>query len=260
MDNIKIFENSEFGEIRTVIVDNEPYFVGKDVCEAFGDTHYRRSLSNIDDDDKGVTQIDTPGGKQNMTVINESGLYSLLFQMQPQKAKGVTQNNHLINERIEKLHRFKHWVTSEVLPSIRKNGGYIAGQESLSDDELLAKALMVAQNKIAEKDRQIERMKPKEIFADAVSASETSILVGELAKLIKQNGIDIGQNRLFQKLRDMGYLTKKNYPTQKAMDLKLFEIVERTITAANGSTKITQTPKVTGKGQQYFINKFLKSS
>ena len=120
--------------------------------------------------------------------------------------------------------------------------------------------MLVAQNVIAEKDKQIERMKPKEIFADAVSASETSILVGELAKLIRQNGVDIGQNRLFQKLRDMGYLTKKNYPTQKAMDLKLFEIVERTITAANGSTKITQTPKVTGKGQQYFINKFLKSS
>ena len=263
MNEIKIFNNSEFGVIRMITIDNEPYFVGKDVCEAFGDTHYRRSLSNIDDDDKGVTQIDTPGGKQNMTVINESGLYSLLFQMQPQKAKGVTQNNHLINERIEKLHRFKHWVTSEVLPSIRKNGGYIAGQESLSDDELLAKALMVAQNKIAERDKQIERMKPKEIFADAVSASETSILVGELAKILKQNGIDTGEKRLFAWMKENGYLmsrvgSDKNIPTQKSMNLGLFEIKE-TIVSTNHGSKVKKTPKVTGKGQQYFINKFLNN-
>ena len=130
-------------------------FVGKDVCEAFGDTNYRRSLANIDETDKGVSQINTPGGMQNMTVINESGLYSLLFQMQPQKAKGVSQNDNLINERVEKLHRFKHWVTHEVIPSIRKHGGYIAGQETLSDDELLSKALMVAQRKIEEKNQLI---------------------------------------------------------------------------------------------------------
>ena len=243
MDNIKIFENSEFGEIRTVTVDNEPMFCLSDVCRALGLTQPSKVKERLNE--KGVNSIPTltAGGEQKLLYINESNLYKAIFQ-----------------SRKESAERFTDWVTSEVLPSIRKNGGYIAGQESLSDDELLAKALMVAQNKIAEKDRQIERMKPKEIFADAVSASETSILVGELAKLIKQNGVDIGQNRLFQKLRDMGYLTKKNYPTQKAMDLKLFEIVERTITAANGSTKITQTPKVTGKGQQYFINKFLKSS
>ena len=240
MDNIKIFENSEFGEIRTVTVDNEPMFCLVDVCNALDISNSRVVSTRLDDDER--RKLDLP--RQGETwFINESGLYAVILRSDKPNAK-----------------KFRKWVTSEVLPSIRKNGGYIAGQESLSDDELLAKALMVAQNKIAEKDRQIERMKPKEIFADAVSASETSILVGELAKLIKQNGVDIGQNRLFQKLRDMGYLTKKNYHTQKAMDLKLFEIVERTITAANGSTKITQTPKVTGEGQQYFINKFLKSS
>ena len=108
-----------------VMVDDEPWFVGKDICEVFGDTNYRRSLSNIDDSDKGVSQIDTPGGKQKMTIVNESGLYSLLFQMQPQKAKGVSQNDSLINERKEKLHKFKRWVTSEVLPTIRKTGGYV---------------------------------------------------------------------------------------------------------------------------------------
>ena len=124
MNELQIFNSSEFGQIRTVIIDNEPWFVGKDVCEVFGDTNHKRSLSRIDDDEKGVSQIDTPGGKQNMTVINESGLYALLFQMQPQKAKGVSQNDNLIEERIEKLHRFKRWITHEVLPSIRKHGIY----------------------------------------------------------------------------------------------------------------------------------------
>lgn len=118
------FSNEEFGTIRTIEINGEPYFVGKDVCEAFGDTNYRRSLSNIDESDKDVSQIETSGGRQGMTVINESGLYTLLFQMQPQKARGVSQNDTLIQERIDKLHRFKHWVTSEVLPSIRKHGIY----------------------------------------------------------------------------------------------------------------------------------------
>lgn len=138
MNNLQIFNSEEFGEIRTVTIDNEPWFVGKDVCEAFGDTNYRRSISNIDDSDKGVSQMDTPGGKQNMIIINESGLYALLFQMQPQKAKGVSQNDELINERVEKLHRFKHWVTSEVLPSIRKTGGYQKPMTTFEQIKLLA--------------------------------------------------------------------------------------------------------------------------
>lgn len=128
-NSIEVFENPIFGQIRMVMVDDEPWFVGKDICEVFGDTNYRRSLSNIDDSDKGVSQIDTPGGKQKMTIVNESGLYSLLFQMQPQKAKGVSQNDSLINERKEKLHKFKRWVTSEVLPTIRKTGGYVNNDE-----------------------------------------------------------------------------------------------------------------------------------
>lgn len=269
MNDLQIFNNKEFGNDRAVVVNDLPWFVGKDVCEAFGDTNYRRSLSNIDESDKGVSQIDTPGGKQNMVVINESGLYSLLFQMQPQKAKGVSQNDTLINERIEKLHRFKHWVTSEVLPSIRKNGGYIAGQETMSDEELMAKALLVANNKIAERDKiieqkqaRIEQMKPKEIFADAVATSHTSILVGDLAKLICQNGVQIGQKRLFVWLRDKGYLIKSgssyNMPTQRYIEQGLFEIKESNLVNPDGSVRITRTPKVTGKGQVYFVNKFLK--
>lgn len=138
MNDLQIFNSKEFGDVRAVIVNDLPWFVGKDVCEAFGDTNYRRSLLNIDDSDRGVSQIDTPGGKQNMVIINESGLYSLLFQMQPQKAKGVSQNDALVNQRIEKLHRFKHWVTSDVLPSIRKTGSYSMPKTTGGQIQLLA--------------------------------------------------------------------------------------------------------------------------
>lgn len=123
---MQVFNNSEFGNIRTISIDGEPWFVGKDIAEYFGDTNYRRSIARLDEDEKGVSQIATPGGMQNMTIINESGLYSLLFYMQPQKAKGVSQNDTLINERISKLKKFKRWVTSEVLPAIRKTGHYEA--------------------------------------------------------------------------------------------------------------------------------------
>lgn len=265
MKKMKVFKNEEFGEIRTVTIEDDPWFVGKDVCEAFGDTNYRRSLANIDGCDKGVSQINTAGGKQNMTIINESGLYSLLFQMQPQKAKGVSQNEHLIEERVHKLHRFKRWVTSEVLPSIRKHGGYISGQESMTDDELMARALMVAQNKIAErdkmiaeKDERIAEMKPKEIFADAVSSSDSSMLVWDVAKMIRQNGVPMGEKRFYKWLRENGYICKgTTSPTQRAMELGLFEVVVRTVERGNALPLETKTTKITGKGQQYFINKFL---
>lgn len=254
MDNIQIFNNAEFGQIRTVNINNEPYFVGKDVAEILG---YERAVKAIRDhvDNEDLDEIpiqDSIGRMQSTPIINESGLYSLILSSKLPTAK-----------------RFKHWVTSEVLPSIRSNGGYIAGQETLSDDELIAKALIMAQNKIAERDKRIaelnednERMKPKEIFADAITASKTSILVGELAKILKGNGVDIGQKRLFAWLRDKGYLIKRqgtdyNMPTQKSMDLKLFEIKEGSYVDGSGVNKITKTTKVTGKGQEYFINKFL---
>ena len=162
------------------------------------------------------------------------------------------------NETAEK---FQDLVADEIIPSIRKTGGYIAGQENLSDAELMAKALLVAQRTIDERNKQIEVMKPKALFADAVSASETSILIGDLAKLLKQNGVDIGQNRLFRWLRDEKYLMKsgesRNVPTQRAMDLGLFEIKETPRTLPSGAIHVDKTPKVTGKGQTYFINKFL---
>ena len=165
---------------------------------------------------------------------------------------------------MESAKRFKHWVTSEVLPSIRKHGVY-AVDELLANPEMAIKAFTALKeerekNKVLEADNQ--RMKPKEIFADAVSTSHTSILIGDLAKLLKQNGIETGQKRLFDWLRENGYLIKRkgsdwNMPTQKSMDLGLIEIKESTVNNPDGSVRINKTPKVTGKGQQYFINKFL---
>lgn len=253
MKELQIFKNEEFGEIRTVTIDNEPWFVGKDVATSLG---YERTADairqHVESEDKGVGEIQTPGGTQNMTIINESGLYALIF-----------------GSKLESAKRFKHWVTSEVLPSIRKHGGYIDGQETMSDDELLAKALMVAQNKIAEKNRiiaqkqeRIDQMQPKEVFADAVSTSKQSILIGDLAKLICQNGHSIGQKRLFQWMRDNGYLMKQgssyNMPKQKYVEQGIFEIKESTINNPDGSVRLTRTTKITGKGQIFFINKFLK--
>ena len=245
MQELQIFKNEEFGEIRTVTIDNEPWFVGKDVAAALGYSNTRDAISkHVHEDDKGVAKCDTPSGKQEMTVINESGLYALIF-----------------GSKLESAKRFKHWVTSEILPSIRKHGGYIAGQENMSDEQLLAKALMVAQSKIAENQKQIERMKPKEIFADAVATSHTSILIGQLAKLICQNGHEIGQQRLFRWMRDNGYLMKHgsnyNMPMQRYVEQGLFEIKESAVTNPDGSVRMTKTTVVTGKGQVYFINKFL---
>lgn len=257
MKELKIFKNKQFGEVRVLDKDGEPWFAGKDVAEILGYSNTKDAIAaHVDTEDKTIIQksdfptLDIPN--RGMTVINESGLYSLMLSSKLPQAK-----------------QFKHWVTSEVLPSIRKHGGYIAGQETLSDDELLARAVMVANSKIAERDKliaekdvQIQQMKPKEVFADAVATSQTSILIGELAKLLRQNGVEIGQNRLFAWLRENGYLIKRkgadyNMPTQKSMELGLFEIKERTINNPDGTSYIKRTTKVTGKGQQYFINKFL---
>lgn len=252
MNELKIFNSKEFGEIRTVTVNNEPMFCLADVCKALEITHVTDVKNRLNKDGVGSTEvIDSLGRKQNATFINESNLYKTIFQ-----------------SRKESAERFTEWVTSEVLPSIRKNGGYIAGQETLSDDELMAKALMVAQNKIAERDRiisekqeRIEKMRPKEIFADAVASSHTSILIGDLAKLICQNGYQIGQKRLFEWLRNNGYLIKfgasKNMPVQRYVEQGLFEIKESNVQNPDGSVRITRTTKVTGKGQVYFVNKFI---
>lgn len=245
MNEVQLF-NFESHEVRSLLLNNEPWFVGKDVAEALGYSKARNAIAtHIDSEDKKDAPIQgTLGGVQEMTVINESGLYSLVLSSKLPSAK-----------------KFKRWVTSEVLPALRKTGQYQV--KELSEQELMAKALIEAQSVLAAKDKQIEEMKPKVVFADAVATSHTSILVGELAKILKQNGIDMGQKRLFEWLREKGYLIKRqgtdyNMPTQKAMDLGLFEIKEGSYVNGSGVNITTKTPKVTGKGQQYFINKFLQ--
>lgn len=243
MNNLQIFKNEEFGEVRVIEKDGQPWFVASDICKVLALQNATQALYRLDDDERSMFNI---GRQGEANIVNEYGLYNLILASRKPEAK-----------------KFKRWVTHEVIPSIRKNGGYIANQETLTPEQIVAQALIVAQNIIQEKDRLLAEQKPKVLFADAVSTSHTSILVGELAKLINQNGVDIGQNRLFEWLRDNGFLIKRNgtdynMPTQYSIDLGLFEIKERSIANPDGSVRITKTPKVTGKGQQYFINKFLR--
>lgn len=244
MAGFQLFQNKQFGFVQVTVKDGEPWFVAADVCRALGIGNPRMATARLDDDEKGVISTDTPGGQQKMNVVNEPGLYALVLGSRKPEAKA-----------------FKRWITHEVIPSIRKSGGYIAGQDTMSDADLMAKALLVAQRQIEQRDAQITEMQPKALFADAVSASKSSILIGELAKMLRQNGVDIGQNRLFEYLRENGYLCKSgamyNCPTQRAMDMGLFEIKETAIQHADGHVTINRTPKVTGKGQVYFVNKLL---
>ncbi len=243
MKDLQVFKNNEFGEIRTIQKNNEIWFVVSDICKALELSNPTVTVGRLDDDEVSKFNLGSLSGTVN--IVNEYGLYNLILASRKKEAK-----------------KFKRWITHEVLPSIRKNGGYIENQENLSDEELLSKALLVATNKINQKNKLIQEMQPKALFADSVSTSTNSILIGELAKLLRKNGYETGQNRLFEDLRNKGYLIKKgenrNLPTQYSMELGLMEIKERTISNADGSVRTTRTPKVTGKGQVYFINKFLK--
>lgn len=246
-------------QVRTVTINDEPFFVGKDVAMILG---YLRTADairkHVDETDKGVAKMETPGGMQNLQIINESGLYSLILGSKLPTAK-----------------EFKHWVTSEVLPAIRKHGAYMTDQKAfnvLHNSDGLADLLQQAADQLKAKDVQIAEMKPKALFADAVSTAKTNILIGELAKILKANGVDhitvngkqvtMGQNHFFQWLRENGYLIKRkgtdyNAPTQMAMNKKLFKVKESTSINADGTTRINKTTKVTGVGQQYFTNLFL---
>lgn len=239
---MKVFNNAMFGDVRIILQNDEPWFVAKDVCECLEISNSRQALSRLDTDEK--TDVILNDGSQNrkMNIVNEYGLYSLVLSSRKPEAK-----------------EFKRWITHEVLPSLRKYGTYSMDIPRTLPDALKAYASEIeAHNKTK---ALLEEQKPKVVFADAVNASHTSILVGELAKLLRQNGYSIGQNRLFERLRNDGYLIKsgssKNVPTQKLMDMKLFEIKETTIVNSDGTLRITKTPKVTGKGQIYFINRFM---
>ena len=238
---IQIFKHEKFGDIRTLNKDGEPWFVGKDVASVLGYTNHRKALiDHVDEDDKGVTICDTLGGRQQITIINESGLYSLILSSKLPQAK-----------------EFKRWVTNEVLPQIRKTGGYIPLNDCEDSGEIMARALMIAQRTIEQKDALIEMQKPKVRFAEAVTGSDGSILIGELAKLITQNGYEIGRTRLFDWLRRNGYLFKNSTePIQKWVEKGLFETKVSLIHTHHGEHEVLTT-KVTGKGQRYFIDVFL---
>ena len=253
MNELQIF-NFDGNEVRTLTIDGEPYFVGKEVAEILGYSNTRDALLNhVDNDDKRIIQrslnttLEIPN--RGLTVINESGVYSLVFGSKLPEAK-----------------KFKHWVTAEVLPAIRKHGAYLTDKKAYEithNADSLADLLIQAGEQLRKKDLVIQSLQPKALFADAVATSKTSILIGELAKILKQNGINTGQRRLFEQLRNDGYLIKRagtdyNMPTQRAMEQGLFEIKETVVTHADGHVAISKTPKVTGKGQQFFINKYLK--
>lgn len=249
MNELQTF-NFDGANVRTVEIDDTPYFVGKDVTDILGYSNSRDAISkHVDLEDKNSVAIrDGNKGNPNQVVINESGLYSLI-----------------ISSKLKSAKKFKRWVTSEVLPTIRKHGAYMTDEKAAditTNPNALADLLLQAGEQLKQKDLRISEMKPKEIFADSVTASHTTVLVGDLAKMIKQNGVDIGAKRLFEWLRDKGYLIKRNgsdynSPTQKSMDLGLFQIKESCHVNSDGVTVVKKTPKVTGKGQQYFINKFL---
>lgn len=272
-ESIKIFENAQFGQIRTSVTESgEPLFCLVDICKALGLTNPRKVKTSLNP--KGVTISDTPtnGGIQQLNFITEPNLYKCIFQSRKKEAE-----------------QFQDWVCGEILPSIRKSGGYMVAKVDETPEQIMARALMVAKDTIDRQQaalskaesknyvlqcqndalasmnegqqRTIKFLQPGATFAKAVETSEHSILVGELARIIKQNGVEIGQNRLFQWLREKGYLCKKgemyNQPTQKALDMGLFEIKKTVITKPNGNSLVTTTTKVTGKGQVYFVNKFL---
>ena len=253
MNELKFFKPEWGWVVRTIDINGETWFVGKDVARALEYLNESKALADhVDDDDKLNNDSLSSLGQRGGWLINESGLYSLILSSKMTAAK-----------------EFKKWITSEVIPSIRKHGAYAtpATIENIINNPDFGIQLLSTLKAEQEKNRRLaaenERMKPKEIFADAVNASKTSILIGELAKLIAQNGVQIGQKRLFSWLRDNGYLMRggssMNLPQQRYIEQGLFEIKENSITNPDGSVRVTKTTKVTGKGQIYFINKFLQA-
>lgn len=246
MNNVKVFKNPSFGDIRTMEFDGKILFAASDIAKALGYSNPRDAILRHC---KSVEKYDTltGGGVQEINFIPEGDVYRLI-----------------VHSKLPSTERFERWVFDDVLPSINKHGAYMTEstiEQALTNPDFLIKlATQLKEEKAArlEAEKTIEEQKPKVLFADAVATSKTSILIGELAKLIKQNGVDIGQNRLFSWMRENGFLFKnKNEPTQQAMDRGLFEVKERTINNPDGTVRITRTVKVTGKGQTYFINRFL---
>ena len=250
-NEIQSFSNDQFGTVRAVRgEDGDPMFVASDVAKILGYGDATHMTRRLEEDEKGLRSVETPGGTQMANVITEPGLYSAI-----------------LGSRVPEAKAFKRWVTHEVLPALRREGGYMVAREDETPEETMARALLLAQGTMERQKRRIvgleaenEAMRPKALFADAVAASDGTCLVGELAKMLRQNGVEVGQNRLFAMLREDGYLGKagqnRNVPTQRSMELGLFRIKETAITHSDGRVTINRTPKVTGKGQRYFLGRY----
>lgn len=240
------FTSDKFGTIRAINVSDEPWFVAKDVCDILGLGRQQDSTRYLDDDEKRGCLVNTPSGDQRMVCVSEPGLYKLIMRSRKPEAKA-----------------FQRWVTHEVLPALRRDGAYVASDGTEDDATLMARALLAAKRQMDAKDALIAEMRPKALFADAVAASDGTCLVGELAKMLRQNGVEVGQNRLFGWMRRDGYLgsagSHRNVPTQRAMEMGLFRIKETAITHSDGHVTISRTPKVTGKGQRYFLDRYGKA-
>lgn len=247
MTDIQIFKNEQFGEVRTIAKDGEPWFVAADVCKALEIGNPTDAIRRLDTDEHTLVLIEGASNGLPVNAVSEAGLYTLVLGSRKPEAKA-----------------FKRWITHEVIPTIRRHGAYATEttiESIIADPESgikLLQALKTEQERRKEAEAIAEAQKPKALFADAVAASDNSILVGELAKILRQNGVETGQNRLFRWMRDNGYIMRyTNAPTQYSMERGLMEVKERAINNPDGSVRITQTTKVTGKGQAYFVNKFL---
>lgn len=247
MNDVTIFRKDEFGAVRAVTLEGEPWFVAADVCRALGLGNSSDVIKRLDEDERTLVSIEGASNGLPVNAVNEPGLYALILGSRKPEAKA-----------------FKRWITHEVIPEIRKTGGYIAGQEMMDDDQLLANALMVAQRKIAERNKQLEAANekikadaPKVLFAETVEKAETCISIGTLAKILNQAGLDIGERRLFERLRNDKWLNSKgrnwNIPSQKSMDMGLMRVHESTISRSSG-IQINKTPLITGKGQRFFLD------
>ena len=244
VNGVRLFESQEFGRVRALLDGNgEPWFVAADVAKALGYGDATHMTRRLDDDEKGLRSVETPGGEQRLSVITEAGLYSAV-----------------LGSRVSGARRFKRWVTHEVLPALRRDGGYMVSRANETPEETMARAVLLAQRTIERQRSRIAELEPKALFADAVAASDGTCLIGELAKMLKQNGVDVGQNRLFAWMREDGYLGKsgsnRNVPTQRAMEAGLFRIKETPVTHSDGHVTINRTPKVTGKGQRHFVARY----
>ena len=246
MNSMQVFKNDQFGTVRAMRgEDGEPMFIAGDVAKILGYGDATHMTRRLEDDEKGLRSVETPGGTQMANVITEPGLYSAI-----------------LGSRVPEAKAFKRWVTHEVLPALRRDGGYMVARDE-TPEQTMARAVLLAQATIDRQKERIAELEPKALFADAVAASDGTCLVGELAKMMRQNGVEVGQNRLFAMLREDGYLgnvgQNRNVPTQRAMDLGLFRIKETAVTHSDGHVTLSRTPKVTGKGQRYFLERYGKT-